>query len=157
MSKSCQDAPGRSHGYQEITPAGVDPLGEGDARRSYYISIERMRRVFTLSRFHYYNLRTAKDVLENPDEVYRGIRDDREGWGLCFHGVRDTCRSRDDKKQPVPKQGLTFCVFVSEKNVMFDWRFEERKLVACDEAVLLGGVQFRFKEMIWPRQRALRR
>jgi len=81
----------------------------------------------------YYQSFTAREVIENAEVVYYGIRikdgkDAPAPWGYCFVGVPKTLRigplnDPNGGILPIPI-GCVFTVYVSQAGEVFEWRLE---------------------------------
>ncbi len=100
---------------------------QGRRRISVWLNVTSLDWLYKTNRWKAFNLKTAVQVLRNPDRVYRGIRKDDGGqWvGWCFVAVVETFFSSEDGSYPAPLSKV-FAAFIDEGGHLFEWGEEER-------------------------------
>lgn len=112
---------------------------------------ERLQFLYRHYRFVFYNVKTAVGVLQFPERIYEGIRENREGDrvdGWCYVGRPSRIRL-DSGSSVLFRQGSVFTVFVSKDMDLYEWRVEQ-----ADPKDLAAPVldQRRFGRLIWPQK-----
>ena len=134
------------------TLPGFDPANPSGPSKTYFVNKADLEHTWKHVPWKVHNLRTVANVLSAPDRVYRGVRDDPEGWGLCFCGKPKMWYNSSGGTMPFP-EGAFFCVFVNDRDVVYEWRAEEAEGVGAGAALELRGCRFRFEEVLWTRKK----
>lgn len=115
--------------------ACYDPLiGGGEGHRwACRFPGRLLENLWGLAPKKYFQSFTARDVLENANYVYYGVRikdgnDAPAPWGYCFVGTPASVRigpmmSAGGGLVPLPK-GYVFTVYVSQSGEVYEWRLE---------------------------------
>jgi len=119
-----------------ITIQALDPAT--GALRDVYIDQGTIERIRTgpLQRFHILVGGLVSRVLERPEEVWKGIRDD--GSGYAYVGNPGESRSEHGELRPVPPN-LTFVAYLTEDWYLYEWRWDRLK-----------SRNKRYDKQIWP-------
>lgn len=81
--------------------------------------------IIRLYKYHpirYKNFEAAKEVLENPERIFSGIRSINEG-GLCYVGCPKEWYITENQKVPFPDNRV-FAVYLNFANKLYTFRAE---------------------------------
>lgn len=96
-------------------------------------------------RIHYWNIQTAKVVLERPSAIFAGVREFNEG-GWCYVGRPQYWYTRPEKPVPFPDD-LVYSVYLNAGMYVYHWRADEADEV---ETLYPKDWRNRFRSQIWP-------
>ena len=94
----------------------------------------------------YENLRTAKQVLENPERIFTGIRRFNEG-GWCFTGRPREWHVKENVTAAFP-DNLVFAVYLNPALCVYEWRAEA---AAENDPYSPIDWEDRYNALIWKR------
>lgn len=125
----------------------VDPRDPTNARtqitipRSVYLPLYKYHPV------RYENLRVAKEVLQNPERIFSGVRTHNEG-GWCFTGRPKEWHIKEKMIAPFPDY-LIFAVYVNQRLCLYESRAE---VAAEDDPLSPKDWQNRYGALIWKKR-----
>lgn len=70
-----------------------------------------------------YNLDPAREVLQDPERIYCGVREYNEG-GWCYVGKPPRIAKREKVWVPLPP-GFLFAVYMNPQYHVYEWRLEK--------------------------------
>jgi len=129
-SKSCtplgmgEEEPSRN-GYHRID--GVqEPEDKSGATRSHaWLAVTELAQCLKHNPWKAHNFRCAKAVLENPDRVFKHIRDGEDGSGWCYSKRLDRLWSEKGIGRYPARHNTVFTVYVNADCSVFEWGVEE--------------------------------
>lgn len=93
--------------------------------------------------------RIVPQILQQPTAIFEGLRldedEDRQGYGWrCYCGIPEHAYHADGAERP-PYPGQVYLVFVNDKQVAYNWRWERAD---PDDPRLPESHQQRFKRKL---------
>jgi hypothetical protein len=131
-------------GYYEIET--IDPKNPAGRRINVFLPLDLAIKFLKTRRTRYMNLTCAKQVLNNPQRIFEGIREYEQG-GWCYAGKPTEWYVGDVAEVPFP-DGLVFAVYVNRRLEVYHWRAEK-----CDRDDRFCPIDWRTRYgggMIWP-------
>lgn len=89
-------------------------------------------------------MRAAKEVLDNPQRIFVGLRELNEG-GWCYVGKPKSWFIAEDRVVPFPED-LVYEVFLNDRMSIFGWRAEKADL---EDNLSPVGWKSRFVALAW--------
>ena len=136
-------------GYYELE--GADPHDPCGSLIPMFLSKEDLRGLYKHHPIKADNLKPAAEVLEAPDRIYVGIREDQGRWGYCYVGTPEQHAISNGVYGPIGRNRV-FCVFVTDRLVVFEWRVERAERVGVGSTLNVRGADIRFEELLWDRR-----
>lgn len=123
----------------------VDPDNPTGPKIDVFLSPAICLRAYKYDSVKYENLRAAKEVLDNPQRIFWGIREHSEG-GWCYTGKPTNLYTRENEVINFPNN-LVFAVYVNDRYEIFDWIPEY-----IDEEDCLSPKNYkeRYRGLKWP-------
>ncbi len=130
---------GKDYFTEVINPS--DPKGP---KTTAIIPYQLILNYYKFSPVRYENFRVAKEVLENPQRIFSGIRQFNEG-GWCFTGKPESWYIRQAVQAPFPNN-LVFTVYLNSNYYVYEARAE-----ACAEDDFLCPKDWknRYGALVW--------
>lgn len=101
-------------------------------------------RAFKYNPVKYENLRAAKEVLEDPQRIFWGIREHNEG-GWCYVGIPRKLYVKTNIIIDFP-ENMVFAVYINPKFVLFDWCPE---YIDVDNDMCPLNWKDRYRSLVW--------
>lgn len=141
---------GDAQGFFLVAEEAQDP-SDPTGRKLVLVRVEvtTMSRLAIAAEAKTFDVRTAKEILEHPHQVWRGIRPAREcEWGWCYVGRTSTAHDRRGNTFSLGEDWL-FVAFLSPRFTLLEWG---RERPSEDDPDLPATCQIRFGELVWPKR-----
>jgi hypothetical protein len=100
----------------------LDPSNPTGPKIEVIIPYDIYARAYKYNSVKYENLRAVKEVLENPERIFWGVREYNEG-GWCYVGRPQKIYIAENKIVDFPKDKV-FAVYINDGYRVFDWILE---------------------------------
>jgi hypothetical protein len=84
-------------------------------------------------------------VLQNPNAVYRGVREEGESQWLCYAGSPPDAYNHKTGERLRPWAGQVFLVFLDDDRIIYNWRWDKAD---ADSLRLPADFARRFEEQV---------
>jgi hypothetical protein len=122
----------------------IDPNDPAGQKVQAIIPHRLILRYYRFSPVRYENFRAAKDVLENPQRIFSGVRQFNEG-GWCFTGRPKSWYIKEQVQAPFPEK-LIFAVYLNSRLYVYEARAEPS---ATDDGLCPQDWKSRYGALIW--------
>ena len=130
---------GKDYALQVIDPR--DPKGpKVEAIIPYKVALY----YYKFAPIRYENLQITKWVLEHPERIFSGTRENNDG-GWCFTSRPQEWYVKETSKAPFPKE-YVFAVYLNSRFYFYEARAEH---AADDDPACPKDWQNRYKALIW--------
>ncbi len=122
----------------------VDPRDPVAGRTQVTIPHSLILAYFKRWPVRYMNLKAAKEVLQEPQRIFYGVREYNQG-GWCFTGRPATWHIREQIEAPFPED-LVFAVYMNPLLYVYETRAE---YAAEDDTLCPKDWQARYGGLVW--------
>lgn len=127
--------------YEQET---IDPGNPSGPKIKVIIPHYIYERAYKYNPVKYENLRAVKEVLENPQRIFWGIREHAEG-GWCYVGKPRQLYVKENTIIDFPEDKV-FAVYINPRFVVFDWCLE---YIDKSNEMSPEGWQERYRSLVW--------
>lgn len=127
-----------------FTTQAVDPENPGGPLTEVVIPVDLCTKWYKESSVDFYNLETAKAVLERPERIFSRPRFYEEG-GFCYVGRPREWYVRPACKVPLPRNTV-FAVYVNPNGRLYEVRLERAD---ADDPACPVDWKRRYGDLLW--------
>lgn len=123
----------------------IDPRNVSGGRTTAWFPGDLTLGFYKHDSLQYWNIITARAVLEEPRVIFEGVREFNTG-GWCYVGRPEEWYIRPSVKHPFPDH-LVYSVYLNPAMFVYHFRADEADLARPDYPL---GWSKRYKGQIWP-------